>query len=760
MDRRRHGASDVEKARVSKARRKMTDADLVSIIKSHRADSLGVEDGDLSSARARAMDHYHGRPYGNEVDGRSQVVSRDLQEAVDWVMPAIMRVFTQTGSLGEFDPVGPEDTELAQQESDYTNQVMMKDNNGFMVLHDAIKDTLLLKNGYAKHYWDVQEKVRETPYTGLSLDQVTLMLQKMEQDGDEVEIMGVDSTFAPLPQAGPQGVQVVPVELFDIRLKVTSKEGKLIWIAVPSEEVRVSKKCRGSLQESPFTEHVTRKTRSDLIEMGMDADFVYSLASWDERDNSSQALARDSVDDESDGSQGPSVDRSMDEIAYCEAYIRVDYDGDGIAELRKVVTVSDQIPSGPEWNEQIPAVPMTSFVAKRVPHRHVGESLDDEIADLQEIMTVLKRQLLDNIYRVNNAEMAVNENANLRDFLTSTPGGVKRIKTTDPVQNAFSPIVTTPIIDKILPVIDYFDSSKETRTGISKATTGLDPDTLQQTTKGAFLENLNRASQKTEMITRMIAETGVKESFLQCHAILTRHQDRPRMVQLRGNWVNVNPKDWSERTDLTARVGLGTGNKEQKQQTLMMLSQLQDKAAQAGLVGPVQVHALFEDIAKALETDIPGKYVMAPGSPEHQQQLQQMQGGQQANQLAEAEQVKAQASMQVNQARTEAQMQIEAARQQFNREKEMLHAQMKQRDAEEDRRLQIVLERMKQQGEDNRAAMTNEVKLMIEGMRFDLGRPGISAGVQGSQGAPLPDAMPEQPMGATPPEPQQPDPMA
>ena len=123
------------------------------------------------------MDHYHGRPYGNEVEGRSAVVSKDLAEAVDWALPSIMRVFTQSGSIAEFDPIGPEDEQLAQQESDYTNQVIMRDNNGFMVLHDAIKDTLLLKNGYVKHFWEETEKVEEVPYTGLTMEQIIQMFQ-------------------------------------------------------------------------------------------------------------------------------------------------------------------------------------------------------------------------------------------------------------------------------------------------------------------------------------------------------------------------------------------------------------------------------------------------------------------------------------------------------------------------------------------------------------------------------------------------------
>ncbi len=600
---------------------KHTERDLVSIIKSHRQECLGVESGDLSTQRATALNHYHGRPYGNEVDGRSQVVSRDLAEAVDWALPGILRAFVQSGNLGEFDPVGPEDEALAQQESDYTNQVMMKDNPGFMVLHDAIKDTLLLKNGYVKHYWDESEKISEEDYTGLSMEAVQKLFTDLQQEGAEVEVVGQDTTLGPVdPMTGQ------PSELFDLKLKITRKKGKAIWLAVPSEEVRVSRKCRGSLQESPFTEHVTRKTRSELVEMGLPKDWVYSLPSFNDQDNDQQVNARDSVTEESQPNHGGAMlDRSMDEVEYCEAYIRVDCDDDGIAELRKIVTCADRIPPGKEWNEPIEAVPMTGFVMKRVPHRHTGESLDDELADLQEIKTTLNRQLLDNIYLTNNSRTVINEMINVKDLLVSTPGGVVRSKGMDPVGGNLMPLPVAPIIDKLLPVIQYWDTVKEARTGVRPGS-DMDPDMLREVTKGAFLESLNRASQKIEMITRLLAESGVKEAFLQVHGILCRHQDQARLVQLRGKWVQVNPQEWKERTDLTVRVGLGTGNEEDKRQKLTLLSQLQAQLLQAAVQAPAEVYAkmyaLFEDMAKAMNFEIPEKYGIAPGGPEYQQMQQ------------------------------------------------------------------------------------------------------------------------------------------
>lgn len=694
---------------------KLTESDLVSIIKAHRSDSLGSAGGELSAERASALDHYHGRAYGNEQEGRSAVVSRDLSETVDWAMPAIMRIFTQSGNLAEFDPVGPEDERLAEQESDYTNQVIMRDNNGFIVLHDAIKDTLLLKNGYVKHYWEETEKVKTEEYSGLTIEDLTRLMSDLQYDGSEVEIKGQEERLIDI------GGQMVPV--FDIELQVKCKTGKVVVEAVPTEEIRVSRRCRGSLQTSPFTEHVTIKTRSELVEMGMGKDFVYSLPAWDGNDNDSEVLARDSVTDESGNGGSTATDRSMDEIEYCEAYLKVDWDGDGLAELRKIVTVSDKIPPGKEWNEPISAVPITGFTAKRMAHRHVGESLDDDLADLQEINTTLFRQLLDNIYLTNNQQYAVNERVNLADFMQSVPGGVKRIKGLDPVNGSYEPIMAAPIVGQILPVIDFVNVVKENRTGISRSSTGLDPDVLKQATKGAFLENLNRASQKIEMITRMLAETGVKEMVLQVHSLLNRHQDKPRVVQMRGTWETINPQEWRERTDLTVRVGLGTGNEEDKRQRLLLIAQAQEKLAQLGLVGPKQAYNLFADLTETMGFDMPEKYAINPDSPEYKPPQSQ------SNALAEAEEVKGQFAMQREQMSNEFKMALEQMKQEGQSAAKMAQMMMDLANREADRRSKEAIETAKL-----------EMQAMMGSLRVDLGMSGLGAGLQQQQQGNMYDA--------------------
>lgn len=703
----------------------MNSTDLIALIKAHREDSLGGEGGELASERADAMDHYQGRPYGNEQEGRSAVVSRDLAEAVDWALPAILRLFTHTGQIVVFDPVGPEDEKQAEQESDYVNQILMKDNNGFMLLHDVFKDAMILKNGYAKHFWEVSEKVEEEDYTGLTLDGVQKLFDEITGYGGSYKIKGQESRMVPIPGM-PQGNEAMQImvpqqlEVFDLKIQVTTQCGKLVCLPVPAEEVRVSKRCRGSLQESPFTEHVTKKTRSELIEMGIPQDFVYSLPASSGEDNDTERLARDSVSDESTAEVGSTFnDKSMDEIEYCEAYIRVDWDKDGVAELRKIVTCANRIPPGEQWNEAIESVPMTSFVMKRVPHRHVGQSLDDELADLQEIKTTLHRQLLDNVYITNNQRTAVNELVNLKDMLSSTPGGAIRVKGMNAPSASIMPIPVTPILNQLMPVIDYWDKAKEVRTGIRPGS-DLDPEVLQEVTKGAFLEHMNRASQKVEMIARLLAD-GVREMVLQCHGILIRHQDIPRKVQIKGQWTDVNPREWKKRTDLTVRVGIGAGNEEEKRQKISMLAQFQGQLMQAATGAPppvyAKMYALFEDLSKSLGFEVPEKYAIAPNSPEYAQMQQMMQQSKGAPPEVMIEQMKAQMQAQTEQAKLQQQGQLEQARMamqsEVDRNRQEVEAQQQQARLQMERELAMFKAQIQADLEREKAQMAQQTAVMI-----------------------------------------------
>lgn len=670
--------------------------ELKAIIESNRRDSLGYNDSELSTERATALDLYYGREYGNEEEGYSKIVSKDISEAVDWALPALLKMFVQSGNIAEFEAIGPEDEERAEQESDYVNHVIMDENNGFLVLHDAFKDALILKNGYFKHFWEENETVKEEEYDNLSEDDLLLILNELE---GEVEVKE----------------QEVTEDGYHVKFKITKKTGKVCIEATPPEELRISKRARSGTQDAPFIEHVTRKTRSELVEMGMSKDFVDGLSAYTgKEDTDSQTRARDTVSDESDD-EGTDADRSMDEIEYCEAYLKVDFDGDKVAELRKVVIVGGEIPEGDDWNEQIDRIPFTSITPKRVPHRHIGESLVDDLEDLQEIKTALERQLMDNIYATNHNQYVVNERAYLEDFLVGLPGGVKRITDSDPVDGSFAMISTPPILDKILPAIDYIDSNISNRTGINEITTGLDPDVLKMSTEGAIADNVNRASQKVEMIGRLFAE-GVRELVIRVHELEIKHQDQEKVVKLRGKYVPVNPQKWKERTDVKVTVGIGTGNEEEKRNKLSIIHGLQNDLKEHGLVNPSKAYNLFSDLSKSLGYEMPERYVLDPQSQEYQQYQQIMQGQQQPNPLAEAEKVKGEFALQSKQMEVQFKGQIEQAKRDYEAQLALMKYSLDTEQKEADRRSKEAIE-----------AVKLEVQAIIEGHKIDLGKPGIGA---------------------------------
>ena len=267
-----------------------------------------------------------------------------------------------------------------------------------------------------------------------------------------------------------------------------------------------------------------------------------------------------------------------------------------------------------------------------------------------------------------------------------------------------------------MPAIDYIDKVKEVRSGVRPGS-DLDPDTLQNVTKGAFMENMNRASQKIEMIARMIGETGVRESFRQMHSLLVRHQNAARAVQLKGKWVQINPAEWRERSDLSIRVGLGTGNEDDKRQKLQTAAQMQYQLLQAATQAPREVYAkmyaMFEEVMESMGFDNPEQFAIAPDGPEYAQMMQNMQQRQQ--QQPNPEVMKLQQQGQLEQQRMAMQQQVDANRQEMEAQQQQAKMQMEERLANFKAQLDMQLEerRMQIKAETDLliARMNNEAKL-------------------------------------------------
>ena len=610
----------------------MTNDELRSVVEEYVRSAQTGRDSEIAGDQERAMDLYLGNPLGNEVEGRSHVVSRDVADTIEWMIPSLLRVFLQDDVV-VFDPVGPEDENQAAMESLYTNHVIMKQNPGFMVFLTWFKDALLKKVGYVKYWWeDIEEPTFET-YTGLTPDQASYVLAEAQQNGDP-EIVEADDENG----------------LVSFKLKYLRKRGKVRISNVPVDEVTVSKDCGFDLQDAACVAHERILTRSELVQMGYDKKEVEALSPY--------AKADHEVEWERVGGRyiENSADPAMESVRLLEAYVKVDYDKDGIAERRRVVIAGNKVLE----NEEYDHVPFAYLTPIPLPHTHVGLSYADLVKDLQLIKTALMRSILDNAYLSNNNRWAVNENnVYLEDFLTNRPGGV--VRTMGNPNQDIVPIVSESIINKALPVIGYIDEVREIRTGVGKLTQGLDSDVLQNATKGAFDVATNAASQRIEAVARIFAETGVTDLVKGVHELLIKNQDFALMTRLNQEWTPINPSEWRYRTDTTVKVGLGNNNDEERKANLAMLMQIMEKSAPFGIVMPRNAYNFSEQAAKELGFQQRGVYFTDPQSPEFKQ-AQQAQAAQK-NPLVEIEEMKSQVKMmteQMKQQHLQQKMQLEA----------------------------------------------------------------------------------------------------
>ena len=535
---------------------------LKNLIDSEIDNSIGFLMTDTIDDRRKALDYYLRRPYGNEIEGRSQIVTGEVAEVIDGALPQLVRVFTASEDIVRFEPKGPGDEEGAKQATEYVNWVFYRDNDGFLVLHNWFKDALLQKTGIVKAYWDTKIEVTKEEYQNLTDDELVLLLsdgtrEVVEQDTTE-EVAGIDQMGMP-----------VVLRSHNVKVSKKSTSGGVVVENVPPEEFLISKRAI-DIKSAPFVAHRRLVTRSELTAMGFDAETIAALPSNTDLEFSEERIARF---DESEQPDVQSMDITMEEVEVFECYLRADMDDDGIAELRKVVYAGHEILS----DEEIDLVPFHSLCPIPIPHKFFGNSLADRAMDIQLIKSTITRQILDNLYLTNNARTGVVEGqVNLDDMLSVAPGGVIRMKN----PNAIVPINVAPVANQAFPMLEYLDGIQSKRTGISDMQQGLNPDILQNVTAAAIAATQSASSGKIELIARIFAETGVKSLFQGILHLVTKYQDKPRMIRLRGKYVPIDPRTWSNQYDLSISVGLGTGNKQEQMAMLQMVMAKQEQIIQ------------------------------------------------------------------------------------------------------------------------------------------------------------------------------------
>jgi GrpB-like predicted nucleotidyltransferase (UPF0157 family) len=695
----------------------------MSIIQAEIDDAIGFIESETVEQRKQALEAYLRQPYGNEVEGKSQIVTGEVAEAIDGALPSLVRIFTGSDNIVVFEPQGPRDEASAKQATDYCNWVFNRDNAGVAILHDWFKDALMQKNGIVKAYWEDKEDITKERYFDLSDDELAMLMSD-----ETMEIVEQDTTEFPIidpmgqPVVDPMGMPVMSAT-HNVVVQQKKKSGKVTIENVPPEEFLISKKAR-TIADSPFVAHRQMLTRSDLVAMGFNKKQVEGLQMGDALAYTPERVARYAAGEQPYQTQ--TDDPSMQEIEVFECYVKTDMNGKGIAALTQVFYASNEIlqdEGGKEMVEEVDYVPFHSICPIPIPHKFFGNSLADRTVDLQLIKTTITRQMLDNLYLTNNARVvAVEGQVNLDDLLTSTAGGVIRAKS----QGAVQQLVVQNVANQAFPMLQYLDTVQSKRTGVSDASQGLDPAILQNVTAAAVASMQQAGAGKIELMARIFAETGVKSLFQGILHLLCKYQDKARMVRMRGEFVEFDPRTWANQYDVSINVGLGAGNRQEQMAMLsMVLAKQEQLIAQYGpanpYVSPAQYRgtlgrmveiAGFKDSAEFYKAITPEQDQMLSNPPPQQQQMPPE---------VQAIMARTQAEIQANQAKAQADIQLKQQQQQIDMEMAQQKAAVEMQMMREKEAAKLQLEREKQQAYFAMKQQEFEAEAQLKAMKIGAG---------------------------------------
>jgi len=568
-----------------------SETDILAVLSREIHNASGFIGGELVSRRKKSLEYYLGMPLGNEQEGRSQVISNDVLDTVESLMPSLMRIFTSGDNVFSCEGTGPEDDEMARQCSDYLNYIFYKENSGFLALYSAFKDALIQKNGILKVYWDDSQKTEREEYTRLTDDEFNDLVAHLE-----VKVSNHSEYEEPITD--DQGKELDKVTLHDVVIHRTRLYGQVRIEPVPPEEFLISRRSK-DINSANFVCHRTNKTRTELVEMGYDKDLVDGLPTGDTDFFTEDKFVRHQNIDFSHGaSEG---DKSTNDILIYECYIKMDVNEDGKAELLKITTAGSGTGKMIDMVE-IDTVPFISMTPVIMPHRFHGRSVAELVEDIQLIKSTVMRQMLDNMYLTNNNRVAVQDGqVAMDDLLTNRPGGIVRTK--QPPSNVMMPIPAQPITEQASGMLAYLDSVKETRTGVTRQSQGLDSNTLNKTATGQN-QILTQSQMRMELIARIFAETGVKDLALKIFELVCKYQQKEKIVRIRGKYIPMRPYEWKDRVNVTVQVGLGTGSKEQQ---LILLNAILERQMQAinlqqNVHGPmVNLRNIYNSLKKLIE---------------------------------------------------------------------------------------------------------------------------------------------------------------
>ena len=643
---------------------KMTDSQLVALLSQAEQDAA-TYNGEFSEENTKYLSAYLGDKTGefSAIPNQSSVVSTDIADVVEADMPSLARIFLGSGDVVTFQPNTESETEIkeAEEKTKYVNWIVRSQPESFNIIHNWLKDAEIQKNGVVKYFIEEQKEVEVVDYENVDAEEISAIIESLK--GSKVDKVKVEVS----EQDENEAVDPNMPATFDIKFRVTTEKQKVCIINVPTELFLITRNAR-SLDDAELVGDKVRKTRGELLSEGFKRDLIEQLSTIEDKDNRKSNIQ--SVRNQDQG--GANYDTTLNSwaselVEISDLYVKVDFDGDGIAERRHIMLSGNKVLINDYFNH----VPYASLSAILMPHKAIGRSRAEVTYPYQLQKTALQRGINDNIYMVNNPRNVVHPDVDLDDMLTVRTNGIIRMEEGTQVLpgNAVFPLQIPYIGQQALQVIQYVDQSRAQTTGALLANQGLDADKLNQETATRFQGVKDSSDAKIELIARNYGETGFRKLYEGIAWLVSRYQNTETEFRVLGKALTVNPKAWKYSHYVQSNVGLGAGDNEKSLETLQGIYGIQQSLSQQGSTladeakayntlsriiqgsGFPRVSEFFNDPEEPAETLKAENEILNKMVVQLQEQAQAMQ-----NPLAEAEQIKQQAFL--TKAQSDAQIKV------------------------------------------------------------------------------------------------------
>jgi len=552
--------------------KKLSDEELLVRLDENLKGGISHYDTVLSKERQEVLDFYHGKKPAPLHSGNSKYVSMDVWDAVESAKATILEVFAAGNEIAEFTPQGADDVEMARIASIYTDYSIFRQNDGYNVFSQVLHDGLMSRVGIAKVYWDKEYCDEEETYEDVPLDVLDAMLSESDD-------LTLKDSKEDLETGMSSGTVVRRVDKSQVRID-----------PIPPEEFLISSTAK-NLRETHFCAHRVKKTVAELVQMGLTVEQAKTIPVDGISDlNDADKMAR-FQDLNAELAPDKEFQEQMREVTVHECYIRIDIEGNGYPKLWKITKAGEHIID----KEEIDRLPFVPFVPLPIPHAFYGSNFAHKVIPIQNARTVLMRGILDHTVQTNNPRMMVVKGAlvNPRELIDNRMGGLVNVTRPD----GLMPMPQASLNPFVFQTIQLLDEDKEDTTGVSKLSQGLNKDAVsKQNSQGMIEQLVGLSQQRQKIIARNFANQFVIPLFLEVYKLVIQNEDKKKIIEVAGNFVEVEPRKWEERTDVSVKLKLGYGEKEQDAGRLIALHQfLSEDPGASPMYDMPQKHNLITD---------------------------------------------------------------------------------------------------------------------------------------------------------------------